>query len=69
MGWGSGVVVFDKIAAKVLTEDLDRKGILETVIDALEDGDWDTQSDSDYYDHPLVQEVLKERHPNWFREE
>jgi hypothetical protein len=67
MGWGSGVYVFDSICEGLLGEEsLDKKAILKKVINALEDWDLDTHQDSDYYDDPLVQEVLKELHPHWF---
>ena len=67
MGWCSATRIFDAVAEALLTDgDIDKKRILETVIDALEDGDWDCQQDSSYWDNPLVQEIMKERHPGWF---
>jgi hypothetical protein len=70
MGWGSGVYVFDAIAKALLDDKpVDKKSALKAVIVALEDGDWDTHQDSDYYDHPLVQEAMKELHPDWFEDE
>lgn len=70
MGWCSATRIFDSVAGVLLDDkDIDKKEALETLIAALEDGDWDCQGDSDYYDHPLVQEIFKELHPNWFDEE
>jgi len=70
MGWCSGTEVFDQIAEIVLSDKpLDKKATLKAVIDSLENSDWDCQSDSAYYDHPLVQEVFKEMHPHWFEDD
>ena len=70
MGWCSGTEIFDQIAAIILSDKpLDKKATLKTVIKSLEDGDWDCQQDSAYYDHPLVQEAMKELHPHWFEED
>ena len=71
MGWCSATVIFDAVAGALIEdqEKLDKKKILNTVISALEDGDWDCQMDSDYWDHPLVREVFKERDPQWFEDE
>lgn len=71
MGWCSGTEVFDSVAAALLDEgnEVDLHSVLKEVILALEYSDWDCQSDSSYYEHPVVQKVMKELHPNWFEEE
>jgi len=71
MGWASGVEIFDVVAGALLDDkkEINKKEVLKSLINVLEDGDWDTQNDSDYYDHPLVQEIFKELHPNWFEDE
>jgi hypothetical protein len=70
MGWGSGVDVFDAIASAIIDKDVtDKKALLKAVIVALEDHDWDTQSDSRYWNHPLVREIFKEMNPSWFKSE
>jgi hypothetical protein len=72
MGWCSGTPIFDKMAAFVLDSDLPeaRKiDVLYTLADAMENEDWDCQSDSHYYGHPLVQNVMRTLHPDWFEEE
>jgi len=71
MGWASGVEIFDVVAGALLDDkkEINKKKVLKSLINVLEDGDWDTQNDSDYYDHPLVQEIFKELHPNWFEDE
>jgi len=54
----------------ILTEEpLDKKKFLKVIIKSLKEGDWDTEQDSDYWDHPLVREVFKELYPHWFDEE
>lgn len=70
MGWGSGVYIFDSIAKALLTDKpVDKKATLRAVIDVLDDGDWDTQQDSYYWDHPIVREIFAEKHPGWFEDE
>lgn len=70
MGWCSGTQVFDPICEALFgDEPLDRKALLKEVIDALESNDWDCQQDSAYWDHPLVQEVMRELHPSWFEDD
>ncbi len=66
MGWASGVEIFDAVADALLADgDVDKKAVLRVLVDALEDGDWDTQSDSIHWGHPLVREVMREAHPDW----
>jgi hypothetical protein len=70
MGWCSATVIFDQIAKIVLSDQpIDKKAVLKTVIKALEDGDWDCQQDSDYWDDPIVQSVMRELHPRWFEDQ
>jgi len=68
MGWCSATYIFDQVV-KALKEDGDKKDAITQLIVALEDGDWDCQADSDYYDDPEIQEIFKELHPNWFEDE
>lgn len=74
MGWGSGVYVFDKIAKDLLALEKEAGGdlgrytfeiILESVRDALEEADWDTQSDSKYWDDPRIGEILGNDFYRW----
>lgn len=69
MGWCSGTNIFDAVA-EVLLDDkpIDKKSALIAVINALEDGDWDCQVESEYWDHPMVQEAMRECHPSWFED-
>lgn len=69
MGWCSGTEIFDDVTGMVIDQDLEDKekyAIIKRLVISLENGDWDCQSDSEYYDHELVQSVFKELHPDWF---
>ena len=69
MGWCSGTRVFDAFVGAIADENsLTPERALSELIDALEDRDWDCHQDSEYWDHPLVQQVLREKHPDWFDE-
>jgi hypothetical protein len=72
MGWGSGVDVFDAIVPAILDKPMnvdDKKALIKAVILALQERDWDTESDSEYWKHPLVREVFMDLHPDWFDDE
>lgn len=72
MGWCSGTDVFDPVVATVLETDIPegaKREIIKSLIDALEDGDWDCQDDSFYMDNPIVRSVMRELHPSWFEDE
>lgn len=70
MGWASGVYVFDLVFPLLL--ELGGEQSARTVeavvklIDGLEDHDWDTLEDTDYYDHPTFREAMDRLHPGWF---
>lgn len=40
--------------------------IIEKLTIELEEYDWDCQQESDYWKHPIVQNIFKKLHPNWF---
>ena len=70
MGWCSATMIFDAVCSAVLEEgEIDKKEIIAIVANALEDGNWDCQSDSAYYEDPIVQAVMREMHPRWFEDE
>jgi hypothetical protein len=62
MGWSSGVSIFDRVAGILVggleSDDCDlveySEYILLLLIKALRDNDWDTESDSRYWDHEIV---------------
>jgi len=61
MGWAGATEIFDTVAEFLLDEKkINRKEVLKALIKVLEDGDWDTQSESEYYDNPVVQEIFEE---------
>lgn len=66
MGYSGGTDVFDRVAGLVLrwvaVDSYVAEEILYTLMDVLEDKDWDTQSESDYFEHPVVQKVWKRLH-------
>lgn len=66
MGFCSGTDIFDPVAENVLDSDLSverQAEIIRVLIVALYDHDWDCESDSRYYDHPLVRRILRELNP------
>lgn len=69
MGWCSATDIFDSMAYHVIVESAvaedSKYQILLTLAKSLEEDDWDCQSDSVWYDDPLVQKVFKELHPDW----
>lgn len=75
MGWCSATDIFDSVVGFILErietdEDRDEaREVIKKLAEVLEDNDWDCESDSDYWDDPLVQEIFKEIHPNWFEED
>lgn len=68
MGWSSGTDVFDPVVKAILnlniTED-EKMGVLVTLINSLQDADWDCESDSDYWKHPLVRKAFMKTNPKW----
>ena len=73
MGRCSATDVFDPVCEAILDEKIlivrpARLYLITKLIEALDNYDWDCHTDSRYYDHPLVQQALKELHPDWFEE-
>lgn len=61
MGWCGGTDVFDPVVKQVLSTDLpDQKkhDIILALINALFDQDYDCESESVYWKHPLIRKVL-----------
>lgn len=70
MGWCSGTEIFDMVCSVLLDKtERSKKEILKSLIEALDNRDWDCHGDSAYWDHPLVQEIFKEMYPEWFEKE
>jgi hypothetical protein len=61
MGWCSATLIFDNVCDGLLADKpADKKAVIKALVVAPEDGDWDCQQDSAYWDHPLVREVMRE---------
>ena len=70
MGWCSATEIFDTVAEALLSDEpVDKKEALMTLAETLRDNDWDCEQDSEYWDHPIVQEIFKELEPEWFEDE
>ena len=70
MGWCSGTEVFDAVAGALLDDKpVDKKTVLKNLIETLQDKDWDCESDSDYWEHPIIREIFMELEPDWFDED
>jgi len=67
MGWASGTDVFDAVAREILGDAgaISKTKVILALVEALEDNDWDTQNESEFYDHPIVRRVMRELHPDW----
>jgi hypothetical protein len=72
MGWCSGTEIFDNICSELLTADgvkqVDVPELIHVLVLILQSHDWDCEQDSEYFDNPVVQKVMKELHPHWFEE-
>lgn len=76
MGWCSGTSIFDCVASDLLDDESEdfitnefKAVVLWNLMIEMERKDWDCHQDSEYYDHPIVQGILSELHPEWVRDE
>lgn len=63
MGWCSATIIFDNVCDALIGEGnakLEPREALKALALALLDGDWDCESDSAYWDHPIVKSVMLE---------
>lgn len=66
MGWCSGTDIFDAVMEELeigTLSDVDKLRILKALIKALGDKDWDCESDSYFYNYPLVKKAFKQVYP------
>lgn len=64
MGWSSGTDLFDTVMAELVKEGpIDKVRVIRALLKAMEDEDWDCQNESEYWNHPLVQEANALLHP------
>lgn len=74
MGWNQGVEVFDRVVGFILAQSLDRIDsemkvrLIEVVIEALEEADWDTLEETAYWGNRYVRAVMERVHPELFEE-
>ncbi len=57
MGWASGCHVFDSLAEAILDcdfSDAQKQYLIEKIICALQDNDWDTETEISYLDNKIV---------------
>jgi hypothetical protein len=72
MGWSSGADVFDSVVSSFIKSNISRKIKLEIIIsliEALEDKDWDCQLESKYITDSTVMAAFRKVHPDWFEED
>jgi hypothetical protein len=61
MGWAAGQEILDPVVKEVLKlpiSDTRKRKVITVLVDALRQQDWDTESDSRYYNHALVKPIL-----------
>lgn len=67
MGWASGTGLFEEIwfVVRQYLTPMERVSVCASIIDTLEDRDWDTQDEVIRDDWPEVKAALKLLHPDW----
>lgn len=71
MGWSGGTEVFDGVVGVLLNEpipDESKLGIMNALVRALNDQDWDTHNESLYWETDLVEELFRELYPELFED-
>jgi len=72
MGNCSITPVYDDVAKVVLLADIPdtvKHDILKALINAMEDQDWDCQSDSLFYGEPTFESIMEELHPEDYEDD
>jgi hypothetical protein len=75
MGFCSGTDIFDPVIDCILKQSPDRlhpearRELIRALILALWKHDWDCETDSEYFENPIVHEVFKALKPEWFDDE
>ena len=68
MGWCSGTEIFDAVVKPVLENvdlsDVGKYEIIYALVVKMFSHDWDCESDSDYYDNPIVKKAMRNAAPN-----
>ncbi len=60
MGWTGGTEIFDSVVEATINyiPENKQREVYKDVIGVLEGGDWDTQCESEYADHPVIGKLL-----------
>ena len=62
MGWSGGTAIFDKVASLLFKTDMftaqQTHDILYVLSEALKQEDWDCESDSYYWNYPVVRDIF-----------
>lgn len=66
MGWASAGEIFDPVAQALIdlgADEQTKRRVLGTLIDKLQDGDWDTEDESlaEFADDPVIVALFAER--------
>ncbi len=66
MGWASAGEIFDPVAKALVdlnAPEETKRRVLGTLIDKLQDGDWDTEYESleEFSDDPVIVDLFRER--------
>jgi NADH:ubiquinone oxidoreductase subunit F (NADH-binding) len=67
MGWCSGTEIFDTVVKSLENGD-DKRETIKSLLQVLEEHDWDCQCDSNYFKNPTVESIFKELHPDWYED-
>jgi hypothetical protein len=63
MGWCSATIIFDSVCDGLIGKGKSKQTpeqVIRALAAALEDGDWDCQQDSAYWNHPVVKKVMRD---------
>jgi len=69
MGWCSGTVVFDAVCDALLADNADKEYAIKSLIQALWDGDWDCENESEYFNNPIVKRCFKDMGADYWEDE
>ena len=68
MGWHFDMCAFYPVVKAVLEQDAPKEqkiDVIKSLITALQDADWDCETDTDYLKHQWVRRAFKETCPSW----
>ena len=69
MGMSSGGELFDPVVSSLIgdagLEDCIDRNTIKVLIECLEDMDWDTQCESEFWEHPIIGKMLGNTFEEW----